>query len=287
MAKVNTSKKKLLITGGQGIIGHKMVPRFIEAGYDVSSVGLERWAEAPCPHIVCDLRDFGAAVDVVAGRDAVVHLAAVHRQGVATVAETFNANIVSTFNIFHAAATVGVRKVVWASSTHTGGGHFNAEYPPAALPLRESEPHQVEGSYGLSKIAGEALMRHPRALRGVEVISLRFGYTYEPEQYPAIRKLWEDPVGNSRNLWNYLDGRDAFSICRAAVESSKAGGEIFNVTAADSIMNVPSRELAARCFPKATLRRELSGFASFYSIAKARELLGYEPQHSWRHVLTA
>jgi nucleoside-diphosphate-sugar epimerase len=278
--------KKLLITGGQGIIGHRMVPRFLDAGYEVTSVGLERWVDAPCPHIICDLREFGVAVDVIASKDAVVHLAAVHRQGVAPPAETFNANIVSTFNVFHAAATLGVRKVVWASSTHTGGGHFNAEYPPAALPLREGEPHQVEGSYGLSKIAGEALMRHPRALRGLEIISLRYGYVYEAEHYPAIRKLWEDPAGNGRNLWNYLDGRDAFAITRAAVESTTAAGEIFNVTAADSIMNMPSPELAARYFPQAKVRPELTGFASFYSIEKARNLLGYQPQHSWRDVLT-
>lgn len=287
MAKTRARNKRLLITGGQGIIGHKMVPRFLEAGYEVTSLGLERWAEAPCPHVVCDLRDFGDAVDMVAGHDAVVHLAAAHRQGVVPAAETFNTNIVTTFNILHAAARLGVRKVVWASSTHTGGGHFDDTYPPASLPLREDEPHQVEGSYGLSKIAAEALLAHPRALGDIEVIALRYGYVYEPEQYAVLPKLWEDPAFGSRNLWNYVDGRDAFAITRAAVESTGAGGQVFNVTAADSLFNTPSRELAARFYPRARLRRELSGYASFYSIEKARALLGYRPQHSWRQVLTA
>ncbi|MGB3025228.1 NAD-dependent epimerase/dehydratase family protein [Paradevosia shaoguanensis] len=277
------SKKRLLVTGAPGIIGSNLARRLLEAGYDVRTTALTAWPEAPCQHTITDLRDFGQAVEVINGSDAVLHLAAVHKSGVHTDAETFNSNVVSSFNVIHAAAMLGVGKVVYASSTHTAGAWWTPDFHPADLPIREAEQYRLPDTYGLSKLAIEQVVRNQRAWNGTQLVGLRYGYTHEAEDYAQIARIWENPTARAANLWNYVDGRDVFAATRLALESDAANGEVFNVTAADTIMNVPSRDLVAQLFPNARLANDLPEFGTLYSIQSAREKLGYEPQHSWRH----
>jgi len=50
-------------------------------------------------------------------------------------------------------------------------------------------------------------------------------------------------------------------------------------------MNRPSRELMAEVYPSVPYRQTDGDFDTLLSIDKARRLLGYEPQHSWRDYL--
>ena len=59
-----------------------------------------------------------------------------------------------------------------------------------------------------------------------------------------------------------------------------SGHEVFYVVAPDTTIDMPSRELAQRFFPKVPIRGSLDGyggFASFFSCAKAERILG------WKH----
>jgi hypothetical protein len=60
------------------------------------------------------------------------------------------------------------------------------------------------------------------------------------------------------------------------------GFDRFIIAAADTVMRTPSAELAASAFPGVEVRRELSGTESLLSIEKAKRVLGYAPEHSWR-----
>jgi nucleoside-diphosphate-sugar epimerase len=280
------AKRRLLVTGGSGGLGRAFIPRFIEAGYEVQSVGLEPWAEAPCPHLVCDLCSVGEAIEVVRDRDAVLHLAAVHRESVRTPAITFHVNVVSTFNVFYAASLTGVDRVVWASSCHTGGGRWSRAHGPRALPLRESDDHETGDTYGLSKIAGEAIMQHVRAWNGVSLAALRYGYVYAPDEYELVRARWDDPEYWAHSLWNYVDARDAFEATRLALEADYRGAHVLYVTAADQSMNVRTRDLVAEYFPQAVVDPALPEYGTLMSLDRAHEVIGYVPRHSWREALT-
>ena len=54
------------------------------------------------------------------------------------------------------------------------------------------------------------------------------------------------------------------------------------IAAADTVMDRPSAELMAEVFPDVPLTRPLIGYETLLAIGGARELLGYDPQHSWR-----
>jgi nucleoside-diphosphate-sugar epimerase len=281
----NVTKRRLLVTGGSGIIGKLFVPSLLDLGYEVTSVGIEPWRDAPCSHVIADLTDFGEAVDLVGGHDAVLHLAAVHREGVRTPSATFQVNAASTFNVFYAAATTGTKRVVWASSCHTGGGRWIDGHVPRSVPIHEHDHYDTGDTYGLSKIAGEAIMKHVRAWKGVSFAAMRYGYVHAPDQYDQIRKRWEDPFYWAHSLWNYVDSRDAFEATRLAIETDFTGAHIFNVTASDQSMDTPTRDLVAKYLPGTTVDSDVAEFGTLFSLEASRRVLGFEPQYSWRQVL--
>jgi len=70
------------------------------------------------------------------------------------------------------------------------------------------------------------------------------------------------------------------------LEVDGLGYEVFNVANADLSVAATTDEVRERFYDGVELRRQMGRDETFYSIDKARELLGYEPQHSWRDVLT-
>ena len=60
------------------------------------------------------------------------------------------------------------------------------------------------------------------------------------------------------------------------------GYEVFNVANDDHSVNLTTAELIERFYPEVPVTREMGPRESFYSNAKAKRLLGFEPQHQWR-----
>ncbi|HEV2065286.1 MAG TPA: hypothetical protein VGR08_00515, partial [Thermomicrobiales bacterium] len=56
----------------------------------------------------------------------------------------------------------------------------------------------------------------------------------------------------------------------------------FIIAAADTIMARPSADLLREVFPGVEIRGEFGEFETLLSNRKAREVLGFEPRHSWR-----
>jgi nucleoside-diphosphate-sugar epimerase len=94
---------------------------------------------------------------------------------------------------------------------------------------------------------------------------------------------WEaDPTLRIWNLWGYIDTRDGALAVLRALENGKPGFETFIIANADSVLATPTAELASEYFPAVELKRPLEGNETLLSIDKARRLLKFEPQHSWR-----
>lgn len=65
------------------------------------------------------------------------------------------------------------------------------------------------------------------------------------------------------------------------------GSEPFLVAAADNCITRESLDLMAEVYPDVQIRGEVIGHPTLLSIDKARSLLGYEPEHSWRDHVAA
>src|SRR4029077_15982702 len=98
----------------------------------------------------------------------------------------------------------------------------------------------------------------------------------------AVERLRQNPAGNSRTLWSYVDIRDAAAATRLALEADGLAFDVVNVTAADTLSDIPTEKLLRRYAPSVEVRQPIPGHASAYSIAKAKRVLGYEPAHTWR-----
>jgi nucleoside-diphosphate-sugar epimerase len=90
------------------------------------------------------------------------------------------------------------------------------------------------------------------------------------------------PLKRKWNLWGYVDARDVGQSCRLGLEADIDGAEVFIIAAADTVMTRPNRELIADVFPETKLRPETGDFDTLLGIDKARQMLGYNPQFSWR-----
>jgi nucleoside-diphosphate-sugar epimerase len=110
------SDLRIVVTGGSGKAGRWVVRNLRAAGHDVLNVDVAHDGTAHGQTVLADLTDLGRCHEVVAGADAVVHLAAIPAPEIKPAGETFRNNALSTFNVFAASADRGVGRVVWASS---------------------------------------------------------------------------------------------------------------------------------------------------------------------------
>ena len=99
------------------------------------------------------------------------------------------------------------------------------------------------------------------------------------QAFPAFD---EDATLRKWNLWSYIDGRDGAQAVLRALENARPGFEAFIIAAADSVMSRSSADLVAEVFPGVELVRDVGEHETLLSIDKARRLLGYAPEHSWR-----
>ena len=67
-----------------------------------------------------------------------------------------------------------------------------------------------------------------------------------------------------------------------ALKLDTTGFDRFIIAAADTVMSRSNAELVAEVFPGVPVTRELGEHDTLLSIDKARRVLGYHPQHSWR-----
>jgi nucleoside-diphosphate-sugar epimerase len=147
---------KVCVTGASGRAGRAVVAELREHGHRVIATDVVA-PPGGRPHwlLLADLTDYGQAVEVLTGADAVVHLANTPAPGIKTPAVTFKENVAMNFNVFQAAAAVGLSRVVWASSETTLGLPF--EVPPRYAPVDEEHYPFPTSTYALSKVASETI----------------------------------------------------------------------------------------------------------------------------------
>jgi nucleoside-diphosphate-sugar epimerase len=279
---------RVVVTGSSGKLGRAVVEELAAHGFELVTVD-----QAPPPpgqpgaFTRADLTDLGQVIELFTGIDdrfegvdAVVHLAAIPAPGQRPNGAIFHNNVPATFNVFQAARLAGLTKVVWASSETLLG--LPLEVPPPYAPLDE-EVVMPNTTYSLGKAVEEEMARHfARWNPELSILGLRFSNVMAPEDYAEFPSWQDDPARRRWNLWGYIDARDGAQAVRRALEVELPGAHNFVIANADTVMTRPSVELMAEVFPDVPLRTQVEGTGTLLSIEKARRLLGYEPQHSWR-----
>jgi len=270
---------RIIVTGGSGKAGRWVIRHLRSLGHDVLNVDVVRGGGDGSPAILADLTDPGQCFEVLAGADALVHLAAIPAPEIHPPAETFRNNAMSTYNIFAASVDRGVSRVVWASSETVLGLPFDE--PPTYAPIDERHPPRPESSYALSKLVGETMAEQLSRQSGIPFVGFRISNIMEPHDYARFEDWQDDPTIRKWNLWGYVDARDVAQAVARALEADVTGAEVAIIAAADTCMRRPSADLLREGFPDVPVRGAIEGRATLLAIDHARSRLGDEPAYSW------
>lgn len=275
----------VVVTGGSGKLGMVVVERLLDAGHQITNVDARDGADPRARFLRLDLTDYGQVVESLTGIDdaydavdAVVHLAAVPAPGLIPNAATFANNSAASFHVYQAAKLAGITKVVWASSETVLGLPF--DQPPPYVPVDE-EVLLPNSTYSLVKSLEERMAEQfCRWNPALSMVGLRFSNVMRVEDYAGFADF--DADGRAFNLWSYIDARDGAQAVERALAYQPRGAEVFVIASPDIVLDTPVEPLLMQRFGEIEHRRPLGTHESPLGIDKARRLLGYDPQHSWR-----
>jgi len=282
---------KVLVTGSEGGIGRRLVPYLRAAGYGVRT--FDRLATSREDdredHQVGDLRDLAAVQRATEGTEAVLHLGALASDEPGQEAETLEINAGGTWNVLLSCVRAGCGRVVYFSSINALG-NVGGHAPARRLPIDDAyAPHPLT-PYQLSKHLGEGCCRAFAARHGLTALCLRPTLVTYPEvHYPEWRaQAPETRIAWGRlEYWAYVDVRD---VCDAALQALRVAGpsfETFLLAADDTFAGRPTAEIVAQHYPDTPWQEDLEQYVaaqpyrSLVPSARAREVLGWRPLHSW------
>jgi CDP-glucose 4,6-dehydratase len=245
---------RVLVTGAHGFVASHLSKALLERGDAVTVLDRPdpRVADVGGPRrsgldllgirnevqlVEADLRDAEAVAGVVAGVDAVFHLAAQTIVGVARESplETLEVNVRGAWNIFEACREQGVGRVVFASSDKAYGAS-------PELPYREDFPLRAAYPYDASKAAADIIARSYANAYGVPLAVTRFANVYGGGDLNFSRLIPETvvaalegraPVIRSdgspeRDFLHVEDAVSAYLAIAEALGADDAAGEAFN-----------------------------------------------------------
>ncbi len=297
--------QSVLVTGAAGFIGSHLVDRLLRDGYEVTGVdnfddfyaaGLKRANVAEHLHhsaysfVETDIRDPDAmATRLIRRYDVIVHLAAKAgvRPSIANPILYQDVNVRGTQNLLEFARTRQIPQFVFASSSSVYGVNPN-------VPWREDD-HVLQpiSPYASTKVSGELLGHVYSHLYGIRFVALRFFTVYGPRQRPdlAIRKFAQLMLngeripfygdGSSRRDYTYID--DIVDGIVAGMRYTSTPYEVINlgnnhavtlgelVRTMEDVLGVPASLALLPDQPGDVPQ-------TWASVAKARDLLGYQPK---------
>ena len=175
----------------------------------------------------------------------------------------FRTNMTSTYNVIEAAVLSGAAGIVYASSMSVLGYPFFETANFAGLSAASTPPirSRPQDAYALSKWLGEevvqsAVNRRPE----LAAVSLRMPWIQTAETFPReISRRRAEAKLVARDLWGYLDARDAASAFVSAIERPIVGHRRLYISAADTFMDVETTRLVASAYPNVPFKRAAPG----------------------------
>jgi nucleoside-diphosphate-sugar epimerase len=292
-----------LFTGGSGKAGKHAVAYLLAQGHRVLNVDRVPLDLEGVDNRLADITDAGQIYDVmfsyagfdelepgtgVPKFDAVVHFAAVPRMLLTSDNECYRVNTIGTYNVIDAALKAGVRKIIFASSETTYGVCFaDGERKPEYIPVDEEHPVVPEDSYAMSKVANEVTARSFQRRSGADIYGLRINNVIEPHEYEQnFPTYFADPSMRRRNIFAYIDARDLGQMVDRCLKTDGLGFEMFNVSNNEHSVALTTQEIIDAYYADVPQKDTMGVDQTFYSNEKAKRLLGFAPQHSWKDYLS-
>lgn len=273
----------IAVTGSSGLLGRSIVDALMAAGHTVRGIDNVPPTTRLSAHLTVDLTDFGEAVLALKGADVVVHAAAIPRPTGRTATDVFSTNMSIMFAVTEACVTLGIRRIVYASSFSVlGFPFFEQPVDLRYLPVDEAHPLGPQDAYALSKTLGEAVIDAAVRRGRLDAISLRMPWIQSAATFLKEVGPRRASAESGRDLWSYIDARDAAAAFLAAVEAKTTGHIPLFLSAADTYSETPTAELIRGAFGDLELKRSFNAHEAVIDTSAAKRVLGFVPNHSWR-----
>lgn len=181
---------QVLVTGGAGRVGRRLVAELLARGDAVTS--FDRLAaplqHARLRHVVGTFDDEAACADAVQGAEVVVHAGAYMSWVAEDARRLHDANVTGTAALLAASARAKVRRFVFASS-----GEVYPETAPVFQPITEEHPTRPRSLYGLTKLLGEDMVAFYARTTGLETVVLRFSHTQDATELLDPESFFSGP----------------------------------------------------------------------------------------------
>ncbi|EXM15609.1 NAD-dependent epimerase/dehydratase [Fusarium oxysporum f. sp. vasinfectum] len=273
---------KIAITGARGTVGKAVVKACSAAGHH--TIQINRTDQEYDDTENSEMRtadvanDYDATVKAFKGCDAVIHLAAMPDPVDKADWKVHNNNVNSAFNGFHAAGSLGIKRVCYASSVNAIGlAYSNQPLHFDYFPIDEEAPQRPTDSYALAKEEAECQARSfVDWFPGMNIACLRI---HQVAPLKDVRKEHEENWEQSavRQLWGWVNPEAVARACLLTVEKADnlRGCQVLNIVAPTTTQNTASDKLARQYYPKAQIRRDMSRNQGFWTTEKASKLLGW------------
>ncbi|MFT4001420.1 MAG: NAD(P)-dependent oxidoreductase [Rhizobium sp.] len=275
---------RVLVTGSSGLLGSHVCAALVAAHYEVTGLDLAAPAQGSgWGHVTGDAGRLDILAELCAGMDTVVHCAAIPRPTGRAASDVFHINMSATYAALEATRLHRIERFVYASSFSVlGYPFFEQPVAPPYLPVDEAHPIGTQDVYATTKWLGEEMVE-AAVRRGLHsAVSLRMPWIQTPATFFHDVGLRRTQPDAARDLWAYLDARDAADAFVAAVQRPIIGHLRLLLSAADSYGDRPSAELAAAAYPQAEMRKQLAGNTALIDTSAAYDALGFTPRYSWR-----
>ena len=290
----------ILVTGSTGHLGEALVRTFRAADRPVRGVDL---VASPYTDLVGSITDRELVARAMAGVDAVIHTATLHKPHVATHSrqDFVDTNITGTLHLLEEAVRVGVTRFLFTSTTSTFG---DALQPPEGEPaawITETVVPVPKNIYGVTKVAAEDLCQLAHRNQGLPCLILRTSRFFpEADDNPAARDAYADAnLKANEFLHRRLDIEDTVDAHLCALDRVQAIGFARYIISATTAFTRDDTAELRRDAPAVVDRRVPEWRAIYdrlgwrmtpsidrvYDNERARVELGWRPRHDFRTVL--
>ena len=291
-----------LVTGGGGFIGSNIVEELLKRGHKVRV--LDNFSTGKRENLLPfldrielvegDIRSYHIVRAAVEGVDFILHQAALPSvpRSINDPLTTNEVNVVGTLNILNAAKDVGVKRIVYASSSSIYGDL-------ETMPKTEDMLPKPLSPYAVSKLAGEKYCQVFTRLYGLETVALRYFNVFGPRQdpnsqYSAVIPKFINMIQQGQSPTVFGDGEQSrdFTFVQNVVHANllaceegleNLSGEVFNIAfgkrvTINNLLDHINQILKTDVKPIYADPRPGDVKHSLANIGKARQFLGYEPE---------